>query len=816
MWKNYFKIGFRNIWKQKTFSLINIFGLALGMACCFLTVLYVNHESNYDQFHPNVDRLYRLNYLVNFGEENTYSRVPPPIGPRIKDYFPEMEAVVRFYPRQVSVNIQETDQQVEMDQVYFVDSTAQQVFEFQFLYGNANTALDRPFSIVLTDKTAMRLFGKTDVLGEQLTLAEAKNFSVTGVIKAWSDQAHLEFNMLVPYQNMVDVEPAHAQELLTQVLEKNWIATHSYTYVLLKENQSVDAINDRFAQFIQENGDERFKDKQNFALYPVKDIHLYSPAESEPRPTASLNLLYLFLSIGFITLLIACINFVNLSTAGSLNRAKEVGVRKVLGARRRFLVAQFLGESLMLSCIAFLVALSLVNISLPYLNDLTGLEMVFQAGQDYKLLAGFAAIFILVGLLAGSYPAFYVSKFKPIAVLKGGPGSNKKPGGAFLRKGLITLQFLVAIAFISGATIIYLQLDYLRNQPMGFDQELMLGIPINSAGNINAVFRPGDVTIRQRMNTFDELLQTNPNISAVTQCSNLPGTGAVSRNVWTDLVPQTENFFTPVLSVDYDYVETFGLEVVAGREFDVSYGMDHTSSFVINERTVERLKWENPAAAVGQKIIVEGKEGIVIGVLKDYHFRSLRAEIEPLVMEVRPGAFSLFAVRVENGDLPKTLAFMEDKWRAAFPEKVFEYTFLEESINELYNSEQRLSSIIGYFAFLAIFISCFGLFGLAALITRHRFKEIGIRKVLGASLTQILRLLATDFIQLIALAMFLAAPLTWYFVNEWMTDFAYRIDFPWWVSIATGLLVILIAFFTISVQTMKAALSNPVHALRDE
>lgn len=816
MWKNYFKIGFRNIWKQKTFSLINIFGLALGMACCFLTVLYVNHESNYDQFHPNVDRLYRLNYLVNFGEENTYSRVPPPIGPRIKDYFPEMEAVVRFYPRQVSVNIQETDQQVEMDQVYFVDSTAQQVFEFQFLHGNANTALDRPFSIVLTDKTAMRLFGKTDVLGEQLTLAEAKNFSVTGVIKAWSDQAHLEFNMLVPYQNMVDVEPAHAQELLTQVLEKNWIATHSYTYVLLKENQSVDAINDRFAQFIQENGDERFKDKQNFALYPVKDIHLYSPAESEPRPTASLNLLYLFLSIGFITLLIACINFVNLSTAGSLNRAKEVGVRKVLGARRRFLVAQFLGESLMLSCIAFLVALSLVNISLPYLNDLTGLEMVFQAGQDYKLLAGFAAIFILVGLLAGSYPAFYVSKFKPIAVLKGGPGSNKKPGGAFLRKGLITLQFLVAIAFISGATIIYLQLDYLRNQPMGFDQELMLGIPINSAGNINAVFRPGDVTIRQRMNTFDELLQTNPNISAVTQCSNLPGTGAVSRNVWTDLVPQTENFFTPVLSVDYDYVETFGLEVVAGREFDVSYGMDHTSSFVINERTVERLKWENPAAAVGQKIIVEGKEGTVIGVLKDYHFRSLRAEIEPLVMEVRPGAFSLFAVRVENGDLPKTLAFMEDKWRAAFPEKVFEYTFLEESINELYNSEQRLSSIIGYFAFLAIFISCFGLFGLAALITRHRFKEIGIRKVLGASLTQILRLLATDFIQLIALAMFLAAPLTWYFVNEWMTDFAYRIDFPWWVSIATGLLVILIAFFTISVQTMKAALSNPVHALRDE
>ncbi|MEM8909406.1 MAG: FtsX-like permease family protein, partial [Bacteroidota bacterium] len=511
-----------------------------------------------------------------------------------------------------------------------------------------------------------------------------------------------------------------------------------------------------------------------------------------------------------------CINFINLSTASSLNRAKEVGVRKVLGARRRFLISQFLGESLLLSFFAFLLALAFVQLCLPLLNGLTGLNIVFHPLQQLPLTFGFALIFILVGLLAGSYPAFYVSRFLPVAVLKGGPGSNKQPGGVALRKALITLQFLVAIAFISGASIIYLQLNYLRNQPLGFDRELMLSVPINSGGNINAVFRPGDPAARQRMNTFDEVLQSHPNIKAVTQCSDLPGGGAVSRNVWTDLVPQTENFFTPIFSVDYDYVETLGLDLVAGREFDLAFGTDHISSFVINERAVKRLQWENPEAALGQKLTVEGKEGQVIGVLKDFHFRSLRTEIEPMIMEVRPGAFSFFAARVSNNNLPETLAFMEQQWKTFFPEKVFEYTFMEESLNELYDSEQRLSSMIAYFAFIAIFISCFGLFGLAALLTQYRFKEIGIRKVLGASVGQLLRILATDFLRLIAIAMLLAIPLTWYFVNRWISDFAYRIDFPWWVPLLTGGAVILIAFLTISTQTLRAALSNPIEALRSE
>jgi len=816
MWKNYLKIAFRNIWKQKTFAFINIMGLALGMACCFLTVLYFNHESSYDQFHEHKDRLYRLNYHVNFSNASEYARVPPPVGPRLKDFFPEMEAVARMYPRNISVRVVDTDRQFELEDVYFADSTINQVFNFDFLYGNAQTAMDEPFSVVLTDKTALQLFGKTDVIGKKITLSKAENFRVTGVVKDWPEQAHFSFKMLVPFRNMIDVEPAHAQAQLKAILENNWIATHSYTYVLLKGNQDLEAINKRFTDFIQKFGHEQVRDKQDFELYPVEKIHLFSTAESEQRAVASLNLLYLFLSIGLVTLLIACFNFINLSTASSLNRAKEVGVRKVLGAKRGFLISQFLGESMLLSFFSFLIALLLVLLALPYLNELTGLDMIFAPLQQGLLFSAFVLVFILVGLFAGSYPAFYASRFLPVEVLKGGPGSNKKPGGVSLRKALITLQFLVAIAFISGATIIYLQLNYMRNQPLGFEKELMLSIPISSSGNINSLFRPGDPGVRERMNTFDESIQTNPNINAVTQCANLPGNGAVSRNAWTDSIPQTDNFFTPVLAVDYDYVETFGLKLAAGREFDTSFGTDHLSSYVINESAVERMKWRDAASAVGQKLTVEGKEGTVIGVLKNYHFRSLEVDIEPLIMEVRPGAFSFFAVRVGNSNLPETLKYMENKWKQLFPEKVFEYSFLEESLNEAYEAEERIASIIGYFALIAIFISCFGLFGLAALITQHRFKEIGIRKVLGASVGQILRILAIDFLWLIAIAMLLALPLTWYFVNRWMEDFAYRIDFPWWVPIGTGLLVIVIAFLTISSQTIRAALSNPVDAIRTE
>ena len=591
MWKNYFKIALRNLWKQKAFSLINILGLALGMACCFLFIQYVWHETSYDSFHPTKDRLYRLNYRINLSNEMNMARTPPAVAPAIDNYFPEVEATARLYPRDVSVKIADEDKQLEVANVFFADSTATDIFQFEFLHGNPNTALDNPFSVVLTDNMAIKLYGKTDVVGRQLQLASEDNFQITGVVKDWKDRAHLEFNMLVPFQNMVDMEPPHARERMQLVLENNWIATHSYTYVLLNENQSVEKVNDKFDAFLAENGDERFKEKQKFWLFPVKDIHLYSAQDGENVPSTNLNLLTLFIGIGLITLVIACINFINLTTAGSLNRSREVGIRKVLGAKKGSLIGQFLGESMILSFIAFVISLFLANLGMPFINSITDLDLVFAPWENFPLFITFIGVFALAGILAGSYPAFFVSKFDPVIALKGSSAKLKKAGGVSIRKVLITLQFLVAIVFISTAGVIYLQLDFFRSQPLGFDQELTLMVPLDSDNNINAVFRPGDAQLRQRMNTLDEELLTHPNIKAVTQCSQQPGMGAIGRNVWTEKVPREDNFFGRVLSVDYDYPETIGLEVIAGREFDASFGTDHLSSFVINESAVSSLLW---------------------------------------------------------------------------------------------------------------------------------------------------------------------------------------------------------------------------------
>ena len=790
--------------------------LALGMACCFLIVQYAWFEASYDDFHERGDRLYRIQYEVSLANGVNSARVFSPLGPVLPDYFPEIEATARVYQRDLSVSVPGTENQFELNNVFFADSTATQVFSFDFIQGDAATALDQPFSVVVTEELAERLFGRTDVVGEGLKLADSDNFTVSGVIRSWPENTHLELEMLVPYTNMADVEPEHARDLLKQILENNWIATHSFTYVLLKPGSLAEEVNAKFPDFLQQYGDERFRDKQKLSLFPVRDIHLHSESSGEPRPTANLSMLYLFVAIGVITLLIACINFINLAMAGSLNRAKEVGIRKVMGAQRSGLIGQFLGESTLLSSIAFILSLILARQAMPYLNDLTGLELTFAPWNQPLMLLAFAGIFLLAGLLAGAYPAFFVSRFQAITAMKGDQLFDRKPGGFSLRKVLITLQFLVAIAFISGAVIVYLQLNYLRSQPLGFEEELTLSIPIDSRNNINSVFRPGEANLRKKMNTLDELLLTNPNIKAVTQCSQEPGLGAVARNVWTEKVKQEDNFFPRVISVDYDYVETFGLEVIAGRDFDLSFGTDHISSFVINEQAVEAFQWASPEEAIGQEMTLEGKAGQVIGVLRDFHFASLYTEINPLILEVRPGAFSYFGVRLNNGDIPATIDFIEESWAKFFPGKVFEYRFLDESLDDIYQAEERLSKIVGYFSFIAIFLSCFGLFGLAALTTQQRFKEIGIRKILGATAGQILRTLARDFVRLILIALVLAVPLTWYFINRWMEDFAFRIPFPWWVPLITGVGVVLVAFLTVSSQTLRAAMANPVESLRQE
>ncbi len=811
---NQIKVALRNLVNNRSFSLINILGLALGMASCFLIILYCWHEFSYDAFQPEADRIYRVEYTVSLAEEINSGRIPPTVGPRLADYFSEIEACSRFYSRELSVVAVGSDAQFELEDVFFVDSTATHVFDFDVISGDSESALVSPRAVVLTDHTADLLFGTNDVVGRELQLAGIEGYHVTSVVKAWPDHSHLEFNMLLPYEAMVTVEPEHAQERLQGVLENNWIATHSYTYVRLHPNQDPKNVDDRFKEFIQEFGHERFRDKQSFALLPIEDIHLRS-AEGGPKPAGNIDYLYLFLAIGIMILALASINFINITIASSLTRAKQIGVRKILGARRGTLIRQFIGESFLLSLFAFLIALLLTIVALPHLNTLTGLEITFAPLEIPLQFLSFVGILLTCTLLAGIYPAFVVTGFSPAHVLRGGSLSSNSGSGTWFRKALITFQFVVAIGFIAGSVVVFLQIRHMQNQSLGFNHELVVNLPINSGGNINAVFRPGDPGIRQRMNSFDESLSAHPKIMAVTQGYNAPGLGAIARNVWNEHVPQEDNFFPRILPVDYDYVETFDLQLVAGRDFDVDFGTDHTSSFMLNEQAMTAMGFASPEEALGSAMTLEGKEGLVVGILADFHYNSLHQAIDPLILEVRPGSFSNFSARIQAGEIPGTLAFIEAQWKEFFPEKVFEYSFLDESLAEAYLAEERLGKIVSYFSYLAIFISCFGLLGLAALLTQQRFKEIGIRKVLGASVTQILSLISREFVFIIFISMLIAAPLTWYVLKDWLAEFAYRINFPWWIILASGATVLIVAFITVSSQSARAAMSNPVDAIRE-
>ncbi|MFK7809434.1 MAG: ABC transporter permease [Saprospiraceae bacterium] len=808
------KFSIRSLRKNKVYTLINVLGLSLGMTCCFLMLLYCWHEFNYDTFHKDSERLYRIEYSMGRSTGNM-SRTPSTIQPVLADYFSEVESSARFYPRALSVDVPKLNRQFELEDVFFVDSTVVDVFSFDFLQGQAKYAFEGPEAVVLSEETAMKLFGRTDVLNNTLTLAGEKGFRVSAVVKDWPDNAHLSFQMLLPYETMYKVEPAHARASAKRFVETNWSATHSYTYVKLKPNTDPAKVDARFADMLLEKSDESLRDKQALSLIPVSDIHLYSD-NGGPKPLGNVSYLYLFLFVGVLTLLIASINFVNLTTASAMTRTKNVVVRKLLGAQRSSLISQFMGESVLLSFFAFIIAIGLTMLFLPHLNNLTGASIPYSSLVEPKILMIYFAAFLLTGVFAGLYPAFFISRFKPETFLKGISNSHQKTSNNWLRKGLITVQFLAAIVFITGTLTVLLQIQYLQNRPHGFNTELMLDVPLNSGNNLIAALRPGDVDLRGRMNAFDKMLLENPNISAVTQCSRLPGLGTISFHLSTPSMPLSENVTSKVLSVDYDFYETFELELAAGRDFDASHGTDHINALMINEKMVDLLEWESPEAAIGQQAQLGGKDGQIIGVLKDFHYERLHGPIQPLTLEVNPGTFGHFALRIENKNIPETLAFIEEKWKSAFPEKVFEYSFLQEDINETFQSESRLATIIGYAAFLTIFISCFGLFGLAALLTQQRFKEIGIRKVLGASVAQILALVAKDFMRLIAIAIVIAIPLTWYFLKDWLAQFAFHIEYPWWTTVVSGLTVLLVAFITVSAQSIKAALSNPADAIRDE
>ncbi|MCE7065639.1 ABC transporter permease [Dyadobacter sp. CY326] len=816
MLNNYIKIAQRNLLRHKSFSLINILGLTIGLTCCFLIMVFVQHETSYDQFHAKHERIYRLNYMPKFAGYTQYiGLTPAAASPLLPDYFTEIETSGRLYRNNATIEISgaSSSRPVKFDEerFYFGDSTLLDIFSLEFLEGDAKTALTSRYSVIITDKIAAKYFGKTSALGKTLTFEGKHPLKVTGVIRELPDNSHVKIDLLSDYQTMFATE----SENLRQNLPQNWVITHSTTYVLLRNGKSAGSVNARLPKFLAAHADPELAKGIEYKLQPLDDIHLDNAVEGNNEPTGNMTYIYVFLGVGFMTLLIACINFINLSTARSLKRAREVGIRKTLGSEKGQIVAQFLGESLLLSNIALLLSIVLIALLLPVLNNLTDKQLtVSYVFSSPVLMSSFVGIAILAGILSGSYPAFFVARFDPIATLKGNFAGGKAKGGA-LRQTLLGFQFIASIILIIGAMVAFRQLKFLMEKPMGFDKDYIVTANMRNEKITNVFATPNDSSY-SRLRTFKETLLSNPGVKEVTFSTQQMGAGAVQRNVVPEGKTQDSNLFIGAVGVDFNFVKTYGLKLAAGRDLSERFSTDKAAGFLINETGVKQLGWKSADEAIGKSINLEGKQGRIVGVLKDFHNQSLQNPIQGMLLNIDQPMFTQVSTKLSAQNTERTLRLIGQQWDKYFPEKGFDYEFLDQSIANAYATEQRLSKLIGYFAGLAVLISCLGLYGLVAIVTQQRTKEIGIRKVLGASVSGIVQLLSRDFVILVVVSLVIASPVAWFAMDKWLQNFAYKTDIAWWVFGLAGVLTLSVTLLTVSVQSIKAALINPVKSLKTD
>ncbi len=795
MFKNYLTTAFRNLWKRRGFSLINILGLSVGLTACFLIFLYVRFEGSYDSFHARADRIYRVACDVRTPSETIHANGPAwPVGPALKRDFPEVAAVVRT--RTVSFLFREGDIKYQEENSLLADPDFFKVFNFPLLKGDPNTALREPFSVVFSATAAKKYFGNTDPMGQVILLAQKGwPVRVTGVMKDLPANSMITGDVVVS----MSTETMH----LNQGLEDTWLwwTYHPQVYVLLKSNTDPRALETRFPAFMAKMENDEMRKQQmasTLLLEPLTTTYLHSTRDGSSNGNA--RNVYLFSCIAAIILLIACINFVNLTTARSVERAREVGVRKVMGALKPQLAGQFAGESVLLCGIAFVLSLLIASLLIPEFNRLSGKTISLGIFEHPADIAWLGAASIVIGLLAGIYPALVLSAFKPATVLKGSFTAGSR--GSVLRKGLVLVQFSLSIGFIIASIIVYSQLKFMREQDLGFtkDQEIV----IDSEGDPHRV-------------AFQNALRGVPGVLSTTLTSNVPGTeepvvNCQIENFRGDMqVANLDSYFA-----DWDYIPQFGIRIVAGRAFSRDFQTDTTNAMLINESAAKMFGYSSPAQAVGRRFSQFGRNGTIIGVMKDFHFRSLQQQIQPLTLRIEPQACYLVAVKVATGRLPATLSAIESNWKRIVPYRPFIYYFLDEYFDKQYRADERFGGLFLYFTILAICISCMGLLGLSAYSTVQRIKEVAIRKVLGASVTGIVRLLSRDFLRLVIISFVIATPLTWWLMQHWLTDFAYRIRISWVDFAAAGLLAVLIALLTIGGNAVKAAIANPVKSLRAE
>ena len=808
MLKNHIVIALRNMLRARVYSLINILGLAIGMAATILIVLFVQDELSYDRYHENSDWIYRVSreWLNTDGSSNLHlGHLAPPFAPLLENDFEGVVLqAVRFLGGGNPLMTTE-EKKIQEERMFFADPDIFKVFSWKLIFGDPATVLSDPHSLVLTESAAQRYFGDEDPIGKTITynnFGEQLPMKVTGLIQDVPHNSHFQFDMLCAFGT---VEEVFGRENLMS----NWGSNNYATYLLFPEGYDVADFEAQIPGFIdkhlgQTSSDQPQSTYNKLHLMPITDIHLYSHLDSEIEPNGDIAYVYIYTIIAVFILVIACINFMNLSTARSARRAKEVGLRKVMGAFRISLVRQFMVESVFYALIALLLSLLVIHLALPFFNNFVQKEIALDLFENQFIFVILFSIILFVGLVAGSYPALYLSSFKPASILKGG---HKAVGDKVnLRSVLVVLQFFISIVLVIGVGIIEDQLQYMRTKDLGFDQSNLLILP--SSGPIYEQFE----NVRNR-------LLRQPGIEGVSLASRVPSGRLLDSQGGAyeiDGEMKKIGFRVADVHIDHSYLENFGIELVAGRNFNPDLAIDSTEAFILNEIAVIQLGYENAEAAIDKKFDYGPRKGRIIGVVKDFHFESLLQPIAPIVFLITTGRHNLACIRYNPERKEEVLEHLQEQWsflREGFP---FDYFEVSESFDEQYEGEDKLATVVRWFSALAIVVAALGLFGLASFITEQRIKEIGIRKVLGATVLQVLVLLTKGFTLLVLVGFVIAAPLAYYGMDLWLEGFAYQGAIKVWPFLYAGCFALLVAWITVSFQTLRAVMANPVDALRYE
>ena len=786
MIKNYLKIAFRNIRRHKGYSFINITGLAIGIACCLLITIWVLDELSYDKFHEKAASLYRVEENQDYsGRQFHVYQTPYPLAPALKEEIPEIKEATR-YVYAGGLLMRQGEKAFFEDYIWAVDPSFLHMFTFPLIRGDKNTALDSPYSLIITQDIAEKYFGQEDPLGKVISVNNQYDFTVTGVMNTVPHNSYFRFEIIIPYEFLRTAGQT----------DEEWGSNSIQTYVQLQENTPAEQVNEKISGFIRTRLPESLTD---LVLMPFMSLRLHEYAGWEQSGNA-VQYVYIFSLVAFFVLLIACINFMNLSTARSTNRAKEVGLRKVVGALKSHIIRQFYGESILFALIALLFAAAFTSLLLPVLSNLTEKDLSWNVAGIGTILAGLVIMTLFTGLVAGSYPALFLSTFQPVNIFKGRLKSGA--GSSRFRKILVVVQFSLSILLIIGTMVVAKQMNYMRNKRLGWDKEHLLFIPVRA-------------DIRNSYHVLKTELERDPKILGVTGAYQLPGFnyGNAGGADWDGKDPNQE-VLIGINAVDFDFTETLKIEMAEGRRFSKEFTSDASSnSFIVNEEVAKLMEKDS---VVGERFSFVGREGKIVGVMKNFHYQPLRNKIEPLVIHVYPEYINYILIRIPPENISGSLKTIENIWNSAIPNYPFGYMFLDEAFDSMYRNEQTIGTLLKYFAILAVLVACLGLFGLASFTAEQRTKEIGIRKVLGANTSQITLLLCREFFLLVLLANLIAWPAAYLAMKNWLQSYAYKINLGLSIFLVAMGLALLIAIISVSYQAIKASLANPVNSLRYE